>query len=365
MLKQENLHKSIPSQMDHSPYAIQRQWPLLGQKLFLQEQRLTDSSGKGKSVLSEQKKMELRGNVRNALIKQLYSSEDDYSRDRRYLAFLLLKTGRGGEIVGDPYALEKGGKRQELPYTGLEGYYAGSQQTPECAGMTKEEIVQEEAKRGADLLHTLKEQVITEDTWTNFSHLQHVLAGGEPDAWDLRTLQTLWSTVIGQLHARVYDNEEFEPTLTEQIENIEQLLYGAAERTEEEKQLKNVVQAEYDRLKHEHEDMSEDEKAKERRERTKREDTRIYRLKSFYHFREETYHIRAQVGQGLYTLGIQDSCLENAVITETITLPKIPDRYAYPPTFVYLTPEHLEGYLFLCSLGEIGGDPLVRSTLVL
>src|SRR2546421_11226451 len=61
---------------------------------------------------------------------QLYSGEGEYSRDTRYLAFLLVKRGRGGEIVGNPYAMGKGGSKQELPYTGLEGYYAGSERTP-------------------------------------------------------------------------------------------------------------------------------------------------------------------------------------------------------------------------------------------
>jgi hypothetical protein len=34
------------------------------------------------------------------------------------------------------------------------------------------------------------------------------------------------------------------------------------------------------------------------------------------------------------------------------------------PLEVILTPEDLEGYLFLAQLGEIGGDPLARSVLI-
>ena len=68
---------------------------------------------------------EKREAFRNAIIKQLYSNEGEHSCDIRYLAFLLVKRGRGGEIVGNPYIMGKGGSKQELPYTGLEGYYAG------------------------------------------------------------------------------------------------------------------------------------------------------------------------------------------------------------------------------------------------
>jgi len=89
----------------------------------------------------------------------------------------------------------------------------------------------------------------------------------------------------------------------------------------------------------------------------------LYRLEEFDHFREETYAMLTRA-EGQYTLGIQDTSLENAAITETITLPQIPDRQAYPTTDVQLTSEQLEGYLFLARIGEIEGDPLVRSTLV-
>jgi hypothetical protein len=68
--------------------------------------------------------------------------------------------------------------------------------------------------------------------------------------------------------------------------------------------------------------------------------------------------------QGRYVVRFQDTSLQDANITETITLPNLPDRSSYLPTLVRLTPEQLKGYLFLAQLGEVGGDPLVRSGLV-
>jgi hypothetical protein len=230
--------------------------------------------------------------------------------------------------------------------------------------MTREAIVQEEANRGRNLFQSLKKRAITNDTWAQFLHLQHVLAGAKPGIQDLRTLQLLWSMVIRQLHVRVYHNSEFEPTLTEQIENTGHLLNGISRRTEEGKRSKEAVQTEFDRLKQEYASLSDTEKEQEKQERRKREQIRADRLESFHHFRDETYRLLAEAGQGQYRLGIQDASLENATITETITLPKIPDRQTYPVTDVHLTPEQLEGYLFLARLGTLGGDPLVRSTLV-
>jgi hypothetical protein len=167
--------------------------------------------------LTEQEKREKREVIRNTIITQLYSGEGEHSRDTRYLAFLLVKRGRGGEIVGNPYAMGKGGSKQELPYTGLEGYYAGSERTPERPGMTCEEIIQEEAKIGAELLKSIKKHAIANDSWADFVRLKHVLAGQKPDIEELRTLQLLWTGIVKRLHVRMYHNSEFEPTLTEKI----------------------------------------------------------------------------------------------------------------------------------------------------
>jgi hypothetical protein len=54
------------------------------------------------------------------------------------------------------------------------------------------------------------------------------------------------------------------------------------------------------------------------------------------------------------------SCSE---IIETILLPKTQTRNNYDLTRVALTPEQVEGYMFLTKLGDIGGDPLARTVL--
>src|SRR6266699_5817157 len=158
------LHQSVEADIDH--YAeralppLQHQWSQLGQELFALEHAHTDLNTVNQQPLTEQEKRKKREEIRNTIITQLYSGEGEYSRDTRYLAFLLVKRGRGGEIVGNPYAIGKGDSKQELPYTGLEGYYAGSERTPQRPGMTCEEIIQEEAKIGTELLKSIKKHAI-------------------------------------------------------------------------------------------------------------------------------------------------------------------------------------------------------------
>jgi hypothetical protein len=101
-----------------SEMSLQRQWPKLGRELFTLENALT-----------EQESTEKRAMVREKIIAQLYRDDEKYSLDLRYCALLLVAKGRGAEIVGNPYCIGKDGKKQELPYTGLEGYYAGSEMT--------------------------------------------------------------------------------------------------------------------------------------------------------------------------------------------------------------------------------------------
>lgn len=230
--------------------------------------------------------------------------------------------------------------------------------------MTPEEIIQEQANIGAELLKTIKKRCIENDSWSKFARLKHVLEGGKPVVEELRDIQVFWGMIVRRSHVRIYHNPEFELTLAEQIEQFEQLLSGTPGRTREERQLKRNLQAEYDRLKQEQEGKSGAEKEQERQERRTRERIRADRLAEFTRFRVETYQILTTSGQGRYTIAAQDASLEEATIIETITLPKIPGRNAYPPTPVHLTPEQLEGYLFLAKLGEIGGDPLTRSVLV-
>jgi hypothetical protein len=51
--------------------------------------------------------------------------------------------------------------------------------------MTPEEMLQEEANIGAELLKSIKKRCIEQNTWTDFTRLKHVLAGGKPDRVEL------------------------------------------------------------------------------------------------------------------------------------------------------------------------------------
>ncbi len=347
-----------------SEMPMQRQWPQLGRELFTLERAFTDISATRETPLDGQAEMERKGRIRGQIIAQLYRNEEKYSRDARYRAFLLVKKGKAGEIVGNPSHVDTKGKKQELPYTGLEGYYAGSERTPGHPGMTREEIIQEEAQIGIELLRTIKKQCVERYSWAWFAKIKQALECSEPDLEDLRAIALLWAEVVTRLHVRVYNNKEFEGTITEQIEQLEKLLGAASARTKEEKEYKDVLQAEYQRLKEERNNMSEEEKEHERKERRKRERIRRERSREYNHFREETYDMLKEVGKNEYDIRVRDSRLKEANIIETINLPKTRNRNDYTPVEITLTPEQVEGYLFLAHLGEIGGDPLARSALI-
>ena len=361
---QQNVEADLERYTETTLPPLQHQWPLLGKELFALEHTLTDMPGNKQQPLTEEEKREKRAATRNALVAQLYRAEGTYTRDTRYLAFLLIKAGRGGAIVGNPYTIGKDGMRQELPYTGLEGYYAGSERTPERGGMTPEEILQEEANIGAQTLKGIKKRAIAQNSWVTFSRLKHALEEEKPGLEELRAFQVLWSVIVRQLHVRIFRNAEFELTPTERIEQLEQLLSCIPGRTAEEKQSRKNIRSECDRLKGELEDPSGAEREEERQERRARERIRSDRLTAFQRFREETYQMVTELGEGRYLIGVQDASLEEATIVETINLPKIPERNTYPSMPVHFTQEQLEGYLFLARLGEIGGDPLARSALV-
>src|SRR5262249_17075781 len=152
------------------------------------------------------------------------------------------------------------GKRLELPYTGLEGYYAGSIKTPDYPGMLPEEVVLEEAHIGLELLRNIKKHAIERYTWASFTKMKKGLESGEPDVEDLKNIEVLWAEVVRRLHVRIYDNQEFEMTLSEQIEQLEKLIATTSERTPEEKAYKAALQAEHERLMAERRALSEEEK---------------------------------------------------------------------------------------------------------
>ncbi len=210
----------------------------------------------------------------------------------------------------------------------------------------------------------LKKQAIEKNAWSDFARLKHALEGREAEKDLLQELQVLWTTLVRQWHVRVYHNPEFELTLTEQIEQQAQLMEMLRGNSVEEKKVQILSKGVYNRLKQRYAMMSKEEQAQERQERREREGIRAKRIAAFRRFRDQTYQLLTASRQGQYAVNIQDSTLEGATITETITLPKLPDRQSYPTTSVHFTPEQLEGYLFLAKLGAIGGNPLMRSALV-
>lgn len=237
--------------------SLHHEWPLLGRAFYLLELQLPGAPAAERQPLSERKKGEQQEALRSMLIAQVYADQGSYSRDTRHLAFLLLKAGRGGEIVGNPFALTRDGEPQELPYTGLEGYYAGSQSTSGHPSMTAEAVLQEEANIGAELLTHLKRRAIEDYAWANFMQMKHALAQGNPDAETTRTLQRDWSVIVRRLHVRVYHNPEFELTLPERMAQVEQEIGEMAGRTEEEQEAKKEGEAQLARLKQELAGMSE------------------------------------------------------------------------------------------------------------
>lgn len=347
-----------------SGMSLQRQWPQLGRELFTLESTLTGTVFAHEIPLTERESTEKRARIREKVLAQLYRDDEKYSIDLRYCALLVVAKGRGAEIVGNPYCIGKDGKKQELPYTGLEGYYAGSEMTAEHPGMAPQEIVGEEANVGVALLASIKKHHVDHYSWANFAKMKKALEGAEPDVKVLRNLGLLWAEVVRRLHVRVYNNKEFEGTITEQIEQVEKLLGAVAGRTEEEKECKKLLQAEYTSLKKQRDNMSEEEKAHESKERRERESIRRARLREYTRFREATYTLLKEAGNKEYGIDVRDANLEEANIIEIISIPKTRDRNEYTPIEVKLTPKQLEGYLFLARLGEIGGDPLARSVLI-
>lgn len=347
---------------------VQRQWPQLGKELYSLERALAAHLVTYGQTLPEHKKSELAERFKNRVFAQLYNDDEKYSPETRYRAFLVVKHGKAGEIVGNPYTIDKSGKRLQLPYTGLEGYYAGSMITSTYPGVTPEEVVQEEANLGIEMLKNIKRHAIERYTWASYAKMKKGLESGEPDIEDLKTIEIVWAEVVRRLHVRVYENPEFEMTIIEQFEQLEKLVSIAPARTEEEKAYKVVLEAEYDRLKNEISNMGDEKKVQERQVRKARERIRRERLNAYNHFRNATYAMLQEVGNGKsvfdeYDIEVQDSQWSNANIIEKIQLPKTQEREDYDLTRVALTPEQVEGYMFLTELGDIGGDPLARTVL--
>ena len=126
------------------------------------------------------------------------------------------------------------------------------------------------------------------------------------------------------------------------------------------------LQAEYRHLLEEEHKKSKEQRAKEAEEKRAKESRFRSRLEEYTAFRRQTYaSLKDACGRFPHIdYHIEDDTLAHATIRETLHLPGLPDRRKYPPYLVALTPEQLEGYLFLAQLGEKGGDPLARSELL-
>lgn len=356
-----NNRESTNEQQTLNP--IQRQWPQLGKELYSLERAIAAHFVTYGNSLSENEKSERAQRFRNRVFAQLYNDDEKYSPETRYRAFLVVKHGKAGEIVGNPYIVDTHGQKQQLPYTGLEGYYAGSIITSTYPGMAPHEVVQEEAHIGLEMLKSIKKHAIERYTWASFAKMKKGLESGEPDIEDLKSIEILWAEVVRRLHVRVYDNPEFEMTITEQFEQLEKLVSITPARTEEEKKYKAVLQAEYERLKTVIHTMTEEKKEQEKQERKDRERIRKERLKAYNQFRDTTYAMLKETGNSEYGIQVNDTQWTDANIIETILLPNTKARNDYDLTRVDLTPEQVEGYMFLTELGDIGGDPLARTLL--
>lgn len=334
--------------------SIQRHWPALDEGLFALEQLFSHTPGTARQGQHK---------VHQYILAQLYQAEGQYSRITRYLAFLLLRYGRGAEIVGNPVFLRRDGTRQALPYTGLEGYYVGSEQTSSYSGLSKSEILREEAVLGEQILKMLKKTAIEHNTWANYAYLRSTLQGKEQSREALKTLQHLWMNIVSRLRCRVYHNAEFQQTITEQIEYEEQMP-GNRAAPGSGACWQDAAREELAQLRETYRLLTETEKAQEREERRRREKVRHQRVAALQRFRHETYTILEESNQESYNVGLRKSARNKTDLLETITLPGIALRKTYPIVEVYLTPGELDGYLFLAQIGEFGADPLARSALV-
>jgi hypothetical protein len=339
---------SITRQQAAGRIRIQRTWPQLGRELYNLECKTLNTKGDR----NEQQKKELRERLRAAIIEQCGAYEQPYE------AYELVRAGRAAEIVGNPHYLDRDGKEHALPYTGLEGYYAGSEARPDRPGITKEYIIEEEANVGRELVKNIKRRCVENYSWASFARMKRALKGKSADVVDLRQIDLLWTEVVRRLHLRVYQNEEARGTPLEQLE----ILMNNDSKLARDR----LLQDERMRLLEEEKQMSKEEQEAALAMRRAQESIFRSRLEEFTRFREETYgRLKDFCGRVRHIdYQIDDTSFADANIVETLSLPQPEDRNRFPPYLVHLAPEQLEDYLFLAHLGEKGGDPLIRSVLL-
>jgi hypothetical protein len=327
---------------------MRREWPQLARALFELEQEILAAH----PLANEQAKHEQLERVRSSILECCRAYE------KQYEAYELVRRGRACEIVGNPHYRGNEQTPLPLPYTGLEGYYAGSEELPDRPGLTKEQIIQEEATIGLELMRKIKRHCIASYSWSSFSRLQRADEDEATSLDSLTELYLLWTVVVRRLSQRVYKNEEYQVSPLERLEGMI--------RKDPRLARDSSIQAEYTQLVDEERQLSREQRQEEHAKELARAAVMRSRLQEFTTFREATYaHLKDSTGIFPHIdYCIEDRELASASIVETLCLPKPGDRNASPPYFVNLTPEQVEGYLFLAHLGEKGGDPLTRSLLL-
>lgn len=204
-----------------------------------------------------------------------------------------------------------------------------------------------------ELVKRIKKYYVDHYLWIDFAKIQKASENETTDIEVLRHLNLLWTSVVRRLNQRIYENEEGKTSPFELLE----ILFRKDQKIAKDPSM----QAMYVRLLKEEKEKSEEEKKK------KQENERIFRNRVEEHttFRAGTYaHLKDACGRICHIdYAIADASFADANITETLYLPEPPDRNRALSYMVDLTPEQLEGYLFLASLGEMGGNPLTRSVL--
>ncbi len=296
---------------------------------------------------------------------QVSARKRESTMDKAHQAFLLVRSGRGGEIVGNPFATAKehSGVRYKLGLTGLEGYYAGSKAISftyagktESVGLTPEDIILELANLGADQIKTIIEGRKEGEYYYN--DLKFALEHDNPTNEQLVEVKKMWNLIVTKLRSRMYDNPEFSRTLQEEMDYYRKYADMLDPRTE--KEAKASAQQIYAEYKAEWDKKTSAEQAYIRDETRKRQYLRSIRTKDLEAFRAETYRLIG-TKQG-YFINPEIENTKHPQITETVILPDISGEYT--ETSVGMTDNQINGYELLVDTGRYGGSPLVRIDLL-
>lgn len=342
-MEQVHFDHTIPSSSQNI-ISIRREWPQLGRALYQLEHDAVDAN----PHYTDEQKGAQRQKAREIVLAQCDIHEEQYE------AFEVVRLSRAAEIVGTPHYVAAVGHERDLPYTGLEGYYAGSEQQANRPGLTPEQIITEEATIGLGLLNETKKHCVETYSWAHFTKMLRALDQDTAavEVEDVRTIGFMWTKVVRRLRDRIYRNPEYPGTPLEEVEamfsndpalaNDPRLLAAYKEIHQLAPEHGQPVHLTYDR-----------------------QAVFSSRVAEYSQFRDQTYALLRSAPRAAHSVAyaIMDNDFAHATIIETRILPLFAGRNNGPPYLVSLTPEQLEGYLFLSKLGCIGGNPLVRCVL--